>query len=101
MRNQRDVLLDREMRKQSCFLDHVTGAAPQLDHIPFRGRLFFPQPRARRGREKAVNQPERRRLATAEFAEQHKRLALLSSQIKSIYDRPAAVNGETYVAEFD
>ena len=56
---------------------------------------------ARGGREQAVHQLERRRLATAGFAEQDKRFAVLNLQTQTIDDRPAAVDGETHFAEFD
>src|SRR4051794_8506088 len=43
--NERDVGLDTEMRKESRFLNHITGSSSKLNWIPGCGALAFDEDR--------------------------------------------------------
>src|SRR6185369_2459266 len=66
-RNKRDVLGNGEVREQSRFLNHITGATAQPNSIPIRRGLFLNQNCAGSWRQQAIYQPQGRGLSTAGF----------------------------------
>ena len=69
LRDQGDVFRHSKVRKQSAFLDHVTGLAAQSDWIPLAGCLARNENFAIARQQQAIDQLERSRLATPRLAQ--------------------------------
>src|SRR5437870_12613588 len=75
--NERDITLDREMRKEPGLLNDVARAPSQSYGVPLARALSFNKHVACGRHQEAIDKTQCRRLPAPGFAQKHKRLAAL------------------------